>query len=185
MLYACTECPKLDSWQKKPWIHLGCCLREGLGELHGVGKVYPEEGENLVFQGGTELPVLQTYLFNPTWQTAQSQSQSQTCCGNYSSSPSQVLTNGQFLLSALLSIAQFEDEGPWAWTREGPLKNLKYFHVFPVDNFCPFTVSPRGSHLQDLAHMKVFLSPLPNSPNDLAEEDLGQEEALLFYAIES
>lgn len=178
--------------ENETWVHLGCWLRKGLGELRDVGKLCPEKGENLVYQDGTELPVLQTHPFKAILEAAQSLSQ--TCYQNYSSTPRHVFwlcpsrqcwLCGHFLPSAPRSTAQFEGEDLRAWTREAPLQNLKHFHIFPVDSFQPFTVSPRGSHLQDLAHRQFFLPPLPRSPNDLAGGDLGQEERLLLCTMKS
>lgn len=63
-----------QTWIHEAWIHVGCWVKKGLEELHGVGKLCPEEDENLVFQSGTELPVLQTHPFKSAWQIAQSRS---------------------------------------------------------------------------------------------------------------
>lgn len=58
--------------ENETWVHSGCWLRKGLGKLHDVGKLYPKKGENLVFQCGTEFPVLQTHPFKAIWETARS-----------------------------------------------------------------------------------------------------------------
>lgn len=168
--------------ENETWVHSGCWLRKGLGKLHDVGKLCPKKGENLVFQGGTEFPVLQTHPFKAIRETAQSLSR--TCCWNYSLSPSQAFwlclslqcwPCRHFLLSAPLSTAQFEGEDLWSWTREASLQNLKHFCIFL---WTAFTLS-QPQRFPSTA----FLSPLPQSPNDLAGGDLGQEEGLSLHTM--
>jgi len=151
--------------ENETWVHLGCWLRERLGELHDVGKLCPEKGKNLVFQGGTEFPVRQTHSLKAIWEIAQHLCQ--TYSWNCSSSSCWVFwlcpflwcwPCGHVLLSTLLSTAQFAGEDLWAWTREAPLQSLKHSHIFPVNSFHPFYSEPHRFSSTGLGTQMFFSS---------------------------
>lgn len=188
MCYPYTKRAKLDTWKRKHGYIQDAGLGN-LGELCYVGKLCPQKGENLVFQGGAELPVLQTHYFMAIWETAQSQSnlllelQLVPVSGVLVVPLSPMLTMWALVTacsSPLLSL-RVRTTGP---EQEKLLCKTQNISVSSLWN--PFTllVSPKGSCLQEFVHRQFVLPPLPYSPNDLAGGDLGQEE-LLFYTTKS